>query len=535
MALEWDFPQDAAPMRLSFPHLATIALLTLLFGHSLAVEAQIQPGSVPGNSGERIALIIGNGAYPGAGALQNPVNDARDMAAKLKTLGFRVMLRTDVRLKDMLRSLTDFGESLQPGSEALFFYAGHGMQVRGRNYLIPVDAEIRSESAVSSEAVDVDQLLDKLAPARLSMVILDACRNNPFERRFRGGGQGLAQINAPTGTLIAYATAPGKVAADGEGRNGLYTSELLAAMDVPGAKVEDMFKRVRANVVRKSHDAQVPWESSSLTGDFYFLSVPGRNALPPTPVPPDAASLELAFWEGASRGNTPADYRAYLERYPQGQFAELARNRVGAGSGSMQLARVAPSSAGEHDPLTALPLPRVGEAWHYRGVNQHGPDNPIYRVNAVDPAGRAEIAYTSNIGEQMTLIVDRDWNPLISRGQQGAAEVKFEPLAPYYRFPLTPGKKWQGSYKGECGMICSFEVNYEYEVHGWEKLTVPAGTFEALRIESTDKYRHVFGMTTLGKRTAWVVPDFGQPVKVRYIYEGKRLHEYELESYQPAP
>jgi len=218
----------------------------------------------------RVALVIGNAAYPGAGALKNPANDARDVAARLKRMGFEVIVRTDLKQKEMLRSLTEFGDKLQPGAEALFFYAGHGMQVRGRNYLIPVDAEIRSENAVSSEAVDVDQLLDKLSLARLSIVILDACRNNPFERSFRGGGQGLAQINAPTGTLIAYATAPGKVAADGTGRNGLYTAELLAAMDTPEIKIEDVFKRVRANVVKKSNEAQTPWESSSLTGDFYF-------------------------------------------------------------------------------------------------------------------------------------------------------------------------------------------------------------------------------------------------------------------------
>ncbi|MCF8199698.1 MAG: caspase family protein, partial [Sulfuritalea sp.] len=264
-------------------------------------------------------------------ALKNPANDARDMAASLRSLGFDVILRTDVRQKDMLRSLTEFGEKLQAGAEALFFYAGHGMQVRSKNYLIPVDAEIRSESSVSSEAVDVDQLLDKLSPARLSMVILDACRNNPFERRFRGGGRGLAQINAPAGTLIAYATAPGKVAADGEGRNGLYTSELLAAMDVPGIKIEDVFKRVRANVVRKSGEAQTPWESSSLTGDFFFRS--GENGTAPASVPTavpatTASAIELAFWKSAEQSNTEAEYQAYLDKYPGGQFAALARARI---------------------------------------------------------------------------------------------------------------------------------------------------------------------------------------------------------------
>lgn len=244
--------------------------------------------------GKRLALVIGNAAYPGVAALRNPANDAVDIAAKLRAMDFDVTLKTDVRQKEMLRALTEFGDRIHQGAEVLFFYAGHGMQVRGRNYLIPIDASIRTESAVSSEAVDVDQLLDKLSPARLSMVILDACRNNPFERSFRGGGQGLASINAPNGTLIAYATAPGRTAADGEGRNGLYTQELLAAMGTPGLRIEDVFKRVRANVLAKSGEAQTPWESSSLTGDFYF-SQPTAATLgaQPTPVTPGALTVPL--------------------------------------------------------------------------------------------------------------------------------------------------------------------------------------------------------------------------------------------------
>ncbi len=207
-------------MKTVLSRFAALVLTGLLAALSIAAEPQRTTGDVTNGAEKRVALVIGNAAYPGAGALRNPANDARDFAGKLRRLGFDVMVRTDVRQKEMLRALTEFGDRVQSGSEALFFYAGHGMQVRGRNYLIPIDAEIRNESSVSSEAVDVDQLLDKLAPARLSMVILDACRNNPFERRFRGGGQGLAQINAPTGTLIAYATAPGKVHVRVAGRHG---------------------------------------------------------------------------------------------------------------------------------------------------------------------------------------------------------------------------------------------------------------------------------------------------------------------------
>ncbi len=519
----------------AFCRLAVAALLVVPQASSLAAEKQRNLGVTPGARESRVALVIGNAAYPGVGALRNPANDARDIAAKLKLLGFDVMLRTDVRQKDMLRALTEFGDRVKGGTEALFFYAGHGMQVRGRNYLVPIDAEIRSESSVSSEAVDVDQLLDKLAPARLSMVILDACRNNPFERRFRGGGQGLAQINAPTGTLIAYATAPGKVAADGDGRNGLYTAELLAAMDIPGARIEDVFKRVRSNVVRKSNEAQVPWESSSLTGDFYFRGGGNAPATASTSaVAPDATALELAFWESAARGNLAADYRAYLDRYPNGQFAELARNRVQQLSGGVQLASIAPAATpASRAPVTALALPRIGDFWRYRGSNQNGPDAPTYKVIDVNN-DQIEIGYLSNANEQMTLLLNADWNPLVQLGQQGAEEVKFVPFAPYWQFPLEPGKKWRGTYKGDCGLICSFEVDYEYEVRGWETVTVPAGTFEALRIDSKDNYRYRVGPTGVGARTAWLAAEVRHPVKFQYFYNGKRLHQYELESYRLA-
>jgi uncharacterized caspase-like protein len=243
---------------------------------STVAHAQAAPAE------SRIALVIGNAAYPTA-PLRNPVNDAKAMADRLRTLGFEVALRTDVTQREMTRAVSQFGQALKPGAVALFYYAGHGMQVRGRNFLIPVDAEIASEASVRSEAVDVDLLLEQLGPARLSMVILDACRNNPFEGRFRsGGGGGLAQIDAPKGTLLAYATAPGKVASDGEGAHGLYTSELLKALDIPGIKVEEVFKAVRVNVVKATASQQVPWESSSLTGDYYFR--------PPAPAP-DAVKI----------------------------------------------------------------------------------------------------------------------------------------------------------------------------------------------------------------------------------------------------
>ena len=227
-----------------------------------------QPAPAPPPE-SRVALVIGNAAYPSS-RLRNPVNDATAVAERLRALGFEVTLKTDVKQREMTRAVSVFGQSVKPRGVALFYYAGHGLQVRGRNFLVPIDAEIESEASARSEAVDLDLVLEQLGPSRLSMVILDACRNNPFENKFRSVGGGLAQVDAPKGTLLAYATAPGKVASDGEGAHGLYTEEILKAIDVPGIKVEEVFKRVRVNVIKATGGEQIPWESSSLTGDYYF-------------------------------------------------------------------------------------------------------------------------------------------------------------------------------------------------------------------------------------------------------------------------
>jgi len=222
---------------------------------------------------KRYALVIGNSDYLTA-PLKNPANDANDMAAELKGLGFDVMVYTDVKQNDLKQYIRAFGNKLNANKGVgLFFYAGHGMQVNGENYLIPVDARIEKEQDVELEAVNLKRLLGEMEYAQneLNIVILDACRNNPFARSFRSGGnQGLASTLAPTGTFIAYATAPGSVASDGSGKNGLYTQELIQALKKPGLRIEDVFKEVRKSVYDKSQKKQVPWENSSIFGDFYF-------------------------------------------------------------------------------------------------------------------------------------------------------------------------------------------------------------------------------------------------------------------------
>ncbi len=317
--------------------------MRLFTGFLWAICAAILLAS-PALASKKVALVIGNGAYAEA-PLRNPTNDARAIAATLRGQGFEVLLKENATKAQMNEIVADFGEKLAEGDTALFFFAGHGMQVQGRNYLIPVDARITSEQRVRLETLDVDAVLDQMAAARarVSLVILDACRNNPFERRFRSVSGGLAQINAPEGTMVAYATAPGRVAADGEGANGLYTQELLRAMRQPGLKVEDIFKQVRINVSRASNGAQTPWEASSLTGDFYF-----QAAVPSAPAPAPATATTLApdreamFWDSVKASSDPAELKAYLDAFPNGTFAPLATARIRAIENSRQQASAAP-------------------------------------------------------------------------------------------------------------------------------------------------------------------------------------------------
>ena len=278
-----------------FRPLVSFAIVAVLSVPALADRA-LQPArsSDRANSALRTALVIGNAHYKES-PLANPANDARDMARTLRELGFDVTELIDANQKAMKQAVSGFGNKLRRGGTGVFYYAGHGIQVKGGNYLVPVDMQIKSESEVEYEAVDVGFVLAQMEDAKnpLNIVILDACRNNPFPRATRSAARGLAQMNAPTGTFIAYATAPGSVAADGQGKNGLYTQELLRAMKQPGLGVEEMFKQVRIAVKGKSGNQQVPWDSSSLTGHFSFArgdSTLGTSARPVASEPDKASA-----------------------------------------------------------------------------------------------------------------------------------------------------------------------------------------------------------------------------------------------------
>ena len=228
----------------------------------------------PKTNVKRLALIIGNSKYPKGASLSNPVNDVRAISGALRSVGFDVMKHENLGQRAMKQAIDDFGKRLKNYGVGLFFYAGHGIQVKGNNYLMPSDAGPKSENQVEYDCIRADRVLAMMEEAgtTTNIVILDACRDNPFERSWSrsSSGHGLAFMNAPSGSLIAYATAPGKTASDGTGVNGLFTSALLQHIKKPGIKIEDVFKRVRATVEETSGGMQTPWESTSLKGDFYF-------------------------------------------------------------------------------------------------------------------------------------------------------------------------------------------------------------------------------------------------------------------------
>jgi formylglycine-generating enzyme required for sulfatase activity len=273
-----------------------------------------------------VALVIGNGAY-GENPLRNPVRDAEAVRDALESCKFEVTLYTNAGKRVMEDAIRAFGERVRGGAVGLFYFAGHGLQVEGTNFLIPIGARLDKESDVPYEGVDVGRVLDNMKAAgnKLNILVLDACRNNPFAllKGWRGVGEkGLAQVKAPTGSLLAYATAPGSTAADGAGEHGLYTQALLEEIKEPGLKLEEAFKKVREKVLEASKGGQTPWESNSTVGDFYFRPIVGAGS------GPSEAELEATLWEGVKDTWKAAELEAFLGRFAHSRYTELAQAKL---------------------------------------------------------------------------------------------------------------------------------------------------------------------------------------------------------------
>ncbi len=308
----------------------------------------------------RYALIIGNSAYKSVAPLKNPRADAELMSRTLTEVGFEVILVTDADRTKMGQAMLQFSRKLRnnPGSVGLFYYAGHGVQVSGVNYMIPVTANITHEDEIRFEGIDINEFLETMrsSGSRLNIIILDACRNNPFPVSSRSASRGLAQVEATSGTLIAYSTAPGKVAFDGGGVNSPYTLALARYIRKPGLSVETVFKRVLASVEDETGKEQTPWLNSAFRGEFYFVKKkPGAGATssqstssPSTMT--DKSSAEKLFWQSILNSTNPASYKAYLATYPNGIFATLAKIKISELENASNNTVVASRSTGRNSP-----------------------------------------------------------------------------------------------------------------------------------------------------------------------------------------
>ncbi|MEF9979343.1 MAG: caspase family protein [Thermomonas sp.] len=293
---------------------------------------------------KRVALLIGNAGYASATTLGNPHNDVRLVAESAKQAGFQtVTIRHDLGMAQFQQALREF-RALADGAEvAMVYYAGHGMEGNGRNWLIPTDAGLASDRDLPYEAINLDQVMEAIEGATLRMVVLDACRNNPFGRGWRGGtralSRGLGGVEADD-VLVIYAAAPGQVAADGEAGNSPFAKALAVRLAEPGLPVQMLGGAVRDDVLAATGGSQRPFVSASITGKAYYLVQAGTGGatagMAPAPVPVlDAQALDLATWQGAIAANSAAAFEDYLRSHPQGRFRVQAEQNLARVSASI--------------------------------------------------------------------------------------------------------------------------------------------------------------------------------------------------------
>lgn len=499
----------------------------------------------PINKLPRNALVIGNSRYA-ATPLLNPGNDARGIADQLKRSGFSVNLKLDISRKEMQEAIRAFGAELaQNQGIGVFYFAGHGAQLAWRNYLIPIDAKINQLPDMQTQAVELNLLLESLKKAGnpMNVVILDACRDNPFGTT-NLAQKGLSQVDAPPGTLLAYATSPGNVAADGVGKNGLYTENLLNEILTREAKIEDVFKRVRLHVRIKSEGLQIPWESTSLEEDFYFI--------PPTQVRKlTEAEIEQQFeaefktWEKIKTAKDIAPLEEYLLQFPNGKFSELAqfrldrifaKRRAKAPEPVVQQTNPVPQQAAATTPLPAIQstatspsirqsgnpplvqtetplLPsqaegvnpfskgmakaqgnyKIGDSYTYRVIDLFTKVEGETKTHTVTSISDFDVTYNNGL-------VVRDLLGNIQKGGRGQSFTGNQ----IYVSEYSVGKKWSTRYNGTRpnGNDDTWEI--DFKVVGKERITVPAGSFDAFKVEGRG---FMFNLGAHVKITYWIAPD----------------------------
>ncbi len=525
----------------------------------------------------KVALVVGNSNYRRS-PLKNPANDARAIAGMLKQTGFDVTVKLDAVQAELADAVQGYTQVLaRRQAVGLFYFAGHGLQLAWRNYMIPVDADIRSAADIQKQSVEIGTLLGGIGKALnpLNVIILDACRDNPFGNISGADQKGLSQMDAPPGTLLAYATAPGNVASDGEGANGLYTEHLLKEIAVPDARVEDVFKRVRLHVRRRTNGQQIPWESTSLEEDFYFVppktlsvraaeeaererraelarmekrraeeeaerrrqqelalkeaqrvaeeaerkrreaqvlreaklaeeeaarkyqqelalrekqraqeeverqraqpSAPGRKADPA--VAERLYQEELAIWEKIKTSTEPGPLEEYLLRYPSGHFSELAQfqlDRVLARMGEKKIEAVSDAA----NPFTKGTVRtdtnyKVGDFFRFREIDLLTKLELRTYGQRVTAIGENEVLFNNgNFATDLLGNFIRNQKVVFSGTQ-------------FYLAEYSVGKRWSARYQRKAADWPARDVSMDFKVSTKEQIVVPAGTFDAFRIEGS--------------------------------------------------
>lgn len=497
------------------------------------------------------ALVIGNAAYAQAG-LANPAHDAKAMQALLGQAGFSVDMHIDARRNAMLEAIERFGQRIQaPDTRmAVFYYAGHGAQLDWRNYLLPVDVSVSSAEMLKAGCIDLGILLDQLARAQKQaegktfVVILDACRDNPFGTAYRPQNKGLSQFDAPVGSLLAYATGPGNVASDGDGRNGLYTEHLVKELARRDTRIEDALKRVRLNVRLASRGEQIPWESTSLESDvFIFPRSPGKLSEEELE---RQIEEEIAHWGRVKSSRRTEDWIDYLRRFPNGRFSEIAQGRL-----NRLLAAV------EHRELRVAATPPAAQA-----AAPPAEDQPVAAGEAVIPpaalaavtdnpysAGRFPLGRKFTVGDHallresdlLTGVAEGEKRFRVTRVDEDSDRVELNqgalildlmgntldsPLAsssvPQQFFPaeLQVGKRWKILYSAtfKKGPLAgkTNQVELDARIRTRETIRVPAGEYLAFRIEASGWSVGEQRSTQLEFKL-WVVPGINFPVRSERI------------------
>jgi Caspase domain len=459
------------------------------------------------------ALVVGNAGYRHVPALVNPVNDARAVAAPLREAGFQVRTLLDATRAQMLQAVEAYVAELAAlKSVGLFYFAGHGVQLAWRNFLLPVDASIGRLEDVAAQCVEVGGLMGGIRRAAnaMNVVILDACRDNPFGSELGLEQKGLSQMDAPPATLLAYATAPGNLASDGAGANGLYTENLVREMRVREARIEDVFKRVRLGVRLASKGAQIPWESTSLEEDFYFLPPEQLRKLS-REEDERAFAEERAQFERARAGRDAALLGAFLRRYPSGRFAELAqllleRELAAQGEKPVEIASAEgnPNTTGSARANTAF---QVGDRYVYRARDlRRGEERTV--AQEVTSVSDAEVAFNGG-----RLLMDALGNAILLPDGRRFTPRQDVPLE------YAVGKRWSTRFDVVGGG--SGSVDLDFRIAAREKVTVPAGTFDCFRVEGRGYNNSPFREAVEVAVTFW-----RDPARVRRVIAQEEKRHY---------